>query len=280
MNTAVSFATNTNWQSYGGETTLSYLTQMLGLTVQNFVSAATGMAVLVAMIRGFVRRIVADHRQLLVRPGAQHAVYPAAAVDRRGPGAGFAGRGADVRVLPEGDADPARQGRRRQGGDRADDRRRAGRLADRHQATRHQRRRLFQRQFGPSAGEPHAAGELRRSAVAHRDFRRAVLHLRQDGGRHAAGLGHAGGHAGALRAACCCWAIGRSSRATRRWPRSGVDQQRRSAPAGRKHGRQGSPLRHRAVGDLGGRHHGHLLRQRQLDARLLYAAGRPGRRCG
>jgi potassium-transporting ATPase potassium-binding subunit len=56
MNTAVSFATNTNWQSYGGETTLSYLTQMLGPTVQNFVSAATGMAVLVALIRGFVRR--------------------------------------------------------------------------------------------------------------------------------------------------------------------------------------------------------------------------------
>jgi K+-transporting ATPase ATPase A chain len=56
MNTAVSFATNTNWQSYGGETTLSYLTQMLGLTVQNFLSAATGMAVLVALVRGFVRR--------------------------------------------------------------------------------------------------------------------------------------------------------------------------------------------------------------------------------
>jgi K+-transporting ATPase ATPase A chain len=56
MNTAVSFATNTNWQSYGGETTMSYLTQMLGLTVQNFVSAASGMAVLVALIRGFVRR--------------------------------------------------------------------------------------------------------------------------------------------------------------------------------------------------------------------------------
>lgn len=56
MNTAASFATNTNWQSYSGETTLSYLTQMLGLTVQNFMSAATGMAVLVALIRGFVRR--------------------------------------------------------------------------------------------------------------------------------------------------------------------------------------------------------------------------------
>ena len=54
-NTAVSFASNTNWQGYGGETTMSYLTQMLGLTVQNFVSAATGMAVLVALIRGITR---------------------------------------------------------------------------------------------------------------------------------------------------------------------------------------------------------------------------------
>lgn len=54
-NTAVSFASNTNWQGYGGETTMSYLTQMLGMTVQNFVSAATGMAVMVALIRGIVR---------------------------------------------------------------------------------------------------------------------------------------------------------------------------------------------------------------------------------
>jgi K+-transporting ATPase ATPase A chain len=54
-NTAVSFATNTNWQGYGGETTMSYLTQMLALTVQNFVSAATGMAVLIALIRGLMR---------------------------------------------------------------------------------------------------------------------------------------------------------------------------------------------------------------------------------
>ncbi|MGE3243155.1 MAG: potassium-transporting ATPase subunit KdpA [Pirellulales bacterium] len=56
FNTAASFATNTNWQSYGGETTMSYLSQMLALTVQNFVSAASGMAVLVALIRGLARR--------------------------------------------------------------------------------------------------------------------------------------------------------------------------------------------------------------------------------
>ena len=56
FNTATSFATNTNWQGYSGEVTMSYLTQMLGLTVQNFVSAAAGMATLVALIRGFTRR--------------------------------------------------------------------------------------------------------------------------------------------------------------------------------------------------------------------------------
>jgi K+-transporting ATPase ATPase A chain len=56
FNTAVSFASNTNWQGYGGEATMSYLTQMLGLAVQNFLSAASGMAVLIALIRGFVRR--------------------------------------------------------------------------------------------------------------------------------------------------------------------------------------------------------------------------------
>jgi len=56
VNTAVSFVTNTNWQYYGGESTMSYLSQMAGLAVQNFVSAAVGMAVLAAMIRGFARR--------------------------------------------------------------------------------------------------------------------------------------------------------------------------------------------------------------------------------
>jgi K+-transporting ATPase ATPase A chain len=55
FNTAVSFVTNTNWQGYGGETTMSYFTQMIGLTVQNFASAAVGMAVMAALARSFVR---------------------------------------------------------------------------------------------------------------------------------------------------------------------------------------------------------------------------------
>ncbi len=56
LNTAVSFVTNTNWQAYSGESTLSYLVQSLGLTTQNFVSAAMGIAVLLAFIRGLIRR--------------------------------------------------------------------------------------------------------------------------------------------------------------------------------------------------------------------------------
>ncbi|MFH0975954.1 MAG: potassium-transporting ATPase subunit KdpA [Spirochaetota bacterium] len=56
FNTAVSFVTNTNWQSYGGESTMSYLTQMLGLAVQNFLSAAIGMAVALPLIRSFIRK--------------------------------------------------------------------------------------------------------------------------------------------------------------------------------------------------------------------------------
>src|ERR1700758_605810 len=56
FNTSVSFVTNTNWQAYAGETTMGYLVQMAGLTVHNFVSAATGIALALALIRGFVRR--------------------------------------------------------------------------------------------------------------------------------------------------------------------------------------------------------------------------------
>ncbi|MER2528824.1 MAG: potassium-transporting ATPase subunit KdpA [Candidatus Competibacter denitrificans] len=60
FNTTISFVANTNWQGYGGETTMSYLTQMLALTVQNFLSAATGIAVAVALMRGFARHSVRE----------------------------------------------------------------------------------------------------------------------------------------------------------------------------------------------------------------------------
>ncbi len=81
-NTAVSFATNTNWQSYGGETTLSYLTQMLGLTVQNFVSAAAGIAILIALVRGIVRKTGDRNRKLLGRFRPDDALRASAALAR------------------------------------------------------------------------------------------------------------------------------------------------------------------------------------------------------
>ncbi len=80
FNTAVSFATNTNWQGYSGEDTMSYLTQMLALTVQNFVSAAAGMAVLVALIRGFSAARPAAIGNFWVDLSREHAVHPGAAV--------------------------------------------------------------------------------------------------------------------------------------------------------------------------------------------------------
>jgi K+-transporting ATPase ATPase A chain len=80
FNTAISFLTNTNWQNYGGESTLSYLVQMVGLTHQNFLSAATGIALALALMRGFSRRSSADARQFLGRSHALHALRAAAAL--------------------------------------------------------------------------------------------------------------------------------------------------------------------------------------------------------
>src|SRR5262245_54550098 len=82
FNTASSFTTNTNWQAYGGETTMTYLSQMLGLTFQNFVSAAVGMAVLVALFRGFVRSKrdeIGNFWRDLVR-GTVYVLLPLAAI--------------------------------------------------------------------------------------------------------------------------------------------------------------------------------------------------------
>ena len=80
FNTAVSFVTNTNWQSYGGETTMSHFSQMAGLTVHNFVSAATGIAMALALTRAFARSGARDARQFLGRPDPRDALRAAAAV--------------------------------------------------------------------------------------------------------------------------------------------------------------------------------------------------------
>ena len=77
FNTAVSFTTNTNWQSYGGESTMSYFSQMVGLVIHNFVSAAAGIALAAALVRGIARHS-RNARQLLGGSGARH-LLPAAA---------------------------------------------------------------------------------------------------------------------------------------------------------------------------------------------------------
>ncbi len=100
FNTAVSFATNTNWQGYGGEATMSYLTQMLGLAVQNFLSAASGMAVLIALIRGFVRREAGQIGNFWVdlTRSTLYILLPLSL--RPGRRARVAGRRADLRAVP------------------------------------------------------------------------------------------------------------------------------------------------------------------------------------
>ena len=80
MNTAVSFATTTTWQAYGGETTMSYFSQMFGLASQNFLAGAAGLAVGIAFIRGLARQQHEPPRQLLGRRDARVAVGPAAAL--------------------------------------------------------------------------------------------------------------------------------------------------------------------------------------------------------
>ena len=138
------FITNTNWQNYGGESTLSYLAQMLGLTHQNFLSAATGIALAVALIRGFCPFLDAHHRQFLGRCDALHALCAAADLRRLHAVPGLAGHAADAwRLCRRHDA-----GRRQ-----ADHRGRARRLAGRDQDARHQWRRLLQRQRRASVRE-------------------------------------------------------------------------------------------------------------------------------
>ena len=144
FNTSMSFITNTNWQNYGGETTMSHLVQMLGLTVHNFVSAATGLAMAFALVRGFARAespTVGNFWVDLTR-ATLYVLLPisivvalalvALGVRRRC----RLGRGDDARRRQAGHFD--RPGRE-PGGD---------------QGARHQWRRLLQRQFGASVREP------------------------------------------------------------------------------------------------------------------------------
>ncbi len=102
--TAASFTTNTNWQSYTPETTMSYLTQMLGLAYHNFGSAASGIAIAMVIIRGIARKQSKTHRQLLGGHDALLPLDPAAHLPRLRARAGIAGRHPEHEVLHCGSA--------------------------------------------------------------------------------------------------------------------------------------------------------------------------------
>ena len=150
FNTAVSFMTNTNWQSYVGETTMSYFVQMAALTVQNFTSAAAGMAIAIALVRGFARQETKTIGNFWVDVTRATVYILLPIVVRRRAVLRVAGRDSELRSLHAGD-----DGRRRD----ADDRAGPGRLAGSDQAARHQRRRVLQRQLGASVREPDAADQ-------------------------------------------------------------------------------------------------------------------------
>jgi hypothetical protein len=181
FNTAVSFITNTNWQNYGGESTMSYLVQMLGLTHQNYLSAATGIVLAVALIRGFARHSVRTVVQFLGRYHALHALHLNSDLCALRTIPDLAGHAADARRLCGRD-----DARRRQ----ADHRGRPGRFSGRDQDARHQRRRILQCQRRASVREPDRIVELPANALDLRDWGRDDQRLRAHGRQPAPGLGH------------------------------------------------------------------------------------------
>ncbi len=155
FNTASSFVANTNWQFYGGETTMSYFSQMAGLAVQNFLSAAVGIAVCLAVIRGFVARSgrsLGNFWQDLVRTLLYVLVPLSFSIALFFVSQGVIQNLSRLCHL------------RHAGGRRADARARTGRLAGGDQAARDQRRRLLQRQPRDAVREPERSGELRPDA--------------------------------------------------------------------------------------------------------------------
>ena len=115
FNTAVSFITNTNWQGYSGESTMSYLTQMAGLAVQNFLSAATGIVVAIALIRGLARHSAKTIGNFWVGYHPLHTLHPVAALDGARALSRLTGRRAEFQRLQgcDHDRDPRRTSSRR-----------------------------------------------------------------------------------------------------------------------------------------------------------------------
>ena len=214
FNTAVSFITNTNWQNYGGESTLSYLVQMLGLTHQNFLSAATGIVLAVALIRGFARAsaktvgnfwvdvtrctlyilipICIPYALFLVWQGMPQTL----------------GAYVDATTL-EGAKQTIAVG--------------PGRFAGGHEDAGHQWRRLLQRQRGASLREPNGAVEFAPDRLDLRARCGAYQRVRPHGRRPAPGLGDLRGHGDAVPCRRRSSATGPRPRAMRISTALGID---------------------------------------------------------
>ena len=267
FNTAVSFATNTNWQGYGGESTMSYLTQMLGAGGAELLLGRDrhrGAGRADPRLRARARR--RRRRQLLGRPDAQRrstsccrsrSCSRCCSSRRAWSRTSTPTRRDDARATPissRSSATASRQGR--QGQAVIEDVHAtqtlamgpvASQVAIKHAG--HQRRRLLQRQLGASVREPDAAVELLQMLSIFADPGGAVLHAsaamvgdtRQGWAVLAAMIGD-------LRRRCCWSCVsagaGGQSRARRARRRSGAER----AAAGRQHGRQGGALRHRRLG--------------------------------
>ncbi len=198
MNTAISFATTTTWQAYGGETTMSYFSQIVGLAAQNFLAGAAGLAVGIAFIRGLARerrRPLGNFWVDLVR-AILWVLLPLCVVGSlvlvwQGVPLNFNPYQA-VPLLQSTKAADGRPSRRRSCPG-------AGRGARVHQEPGHQRRRLLQCERRAPLREPDAADELARDAGHRGAAGRADPHLRADGRAPAPGLAAVRGHGRALR---------------------------------------------------------------------------------
>ena len=247
---------------------MSYLSQMAGLAVQNFVSAALGMAVLAAVIRGFARRSASTVGNFWVDLYRSLVYILAAARARSSPAARLAGRRPDLRR--RGDRDDAR-------GRRADDRARPGRDADRDQAARDERRRLLQLELGRAVREPERA-----SRTCSRCSRSCSFPPRRSS-CSAGWSARAGRRCPIYGAMMAMFAIGiaialpAEQHGSQVLRDSGVNITRRRRLERRQHVRQGGALRDRVDRELGGRDDERLQRLRQRRPRRAHR--RPAAPC-
>ncbi len=203
FNTAASFSTNTNWQSYVGETTMTYLTQMAGLAYHNFISAAVGIALAIAFVRGIARQeqetignFWVDMTRALLWVLLPFCIVGALLLVSQGVVQNF--RAYDVVETLDGGQSNDRTG--------------SGGVTGDHQAVGHQWRRILQRQQRSPVREPDAALELSSDVRDLRDFRGSHLDTRRHDRLAPARLDRVGGHGISLFDGCDGRVLGRGAR--------------------------------------------------------------------